>query len=842
MKKFARTVMFPLFTIILVVSVPVFLALYLSYQQALSAEIKAAMSYATGVQYRSDQAADQIDQAIRLMVTAQSPDPCSDSNIIIMRRIDLTSSYLQTVGHVAGDSFMCSSYGRNDPVPMGPADVEHTNGVKMRAHVTFPFAIGNTFMVIERDGYAAVVHTDHATDITTGVINISLALYSTETGMLLGSRGDIRPEWLTILGDQSSATTVRDDHIIAALRSERYRTASVAAIPVIHLHEVMYNNMVILLPIGFIAGLILVFMLLRLLQQRSVLQASDFNLRERIKELTLMHGTARLLMDKRLANRELFSEVVKLIPSAMQYPDLCQARIRHDGIEAATPGWRESPYLLTGNIATDDGERGKIEIIYTQQPPGTGMQTFQPEEHTLVDSVTEMLNSWLNRRRAEERVNLLAYFERVTGLPNRVTLENRIKEAIEAAGISGDTVALLLLNLTGFRDIVSTLGHHNGDVLLRHVAETLRGRLEKDDLLASMGGNQFVVLLSHLRDRGQVDKFLAGIMNTLDRPVQIAGIPIKLEVSIGIALYPEHGDSMELLMQRSEIALRAARNSNRNHLHYSTAIDDYQPERIALVGELPEAIDRDQLVLHYQPKIDLKTGKTMGVEALVRWQHPERGLIFPDKFIPLAEKTQIINALTRWVLVASLRQCRIWHDAGFDLKVSINLSTRNLLDTELCESIPDMAQAAGVPLDRLILEITESGIMADPEQCKRLLNGLHERGVMFSMDDFGIGQSSLSYIKDLPIYRLKIDKSFVIGFREPRNAAIVHAAIDMGHSLEMQVTAEGVEDEQTLKVLKAFGCDIGQGYFFSKPLPVDKLTSWLMESTWGCKPEDTGKS
>jgi EAL domain-containing protein (putative c-di-GMP-specific phosphodiesterase class I) len=291
-------------------------------------------------------------------------------------------------------------------------------------------------------------------------------------------------------------------------------------------------------------------------------------------------------------------------------------------------------------------------------------------------------------------------------------------------------------------------------------------------------------------------------------------------------------------MQRSEVALRVARSSHRNHLLYSAKIDDYQPERIALVGELPDAIERNQLLLHYQPKIDLNSGRIVGVEALVRWQHPQRGLVFPDKFIPMAERTQIINPLTRWVIQDALRQVRIWRDAGFDLGLSVNLSTRNLLDTALCESIPDMAGNAGVPLDRLTLEITESAIMGDPEQCKRLLDGLHARGVVFSMDDFGIGQSSLSYIKDLPIHKIKIDKSFVMGFKEPRNAAIVHAAIDMGHSLEMQVTAEGVEDEQTLKVLKAFGCDIGQGYFFSKPLPVDKMTGWFRESAWGYKPAD----
>jgi EAL domain-containing protein (putative c-di-GMP-specific phosphodiesterase class I) len=266
----------------------------------------------------------------------------------------------------------------------------------------------------------------------------------------------------------------------------------------------------------------------------------------------------------------------------------------------------------------------------------------------------------------------------------------------------------------------------------------------------------------------------------------------------------------------------------------TTEADRYRPQRVALLDELPAAIAQEQLTLHYQPKVDLRTGRTTEVEALVRWQHPEYGLISPDRFILLAESTQLIDTLTHWVLTRALRQWHDWTRWDLQLGLSVNLSARNLVDRTLRTKILELARSAGFPLELLTLEITESTIMADPVRAKRLMNELHDLGIGFTMEDFGTGQASPTYLKDLPISRMKIDKSFVMNFGNVRNAGIVREAIELAHSLDMQITAEGVEDEATSAALQELGCDLAQGYLFSKPLPEDGLLAWLRESRWGC--------
>lgn len=279
---------------------------------------------------------------------------------------------------------------------------------------------------------------------------------------------------------------------------------------------------------------------------------------------------------------------------------------------------------------------------------------------------------------------------------------------------------------------------------------------------------------------------------------------------------------------------RAARKSRQKRNDVDGDIDRLQPERVALLAELADAFEHDHLVLHYQPKVDLRSGRTVEVEALVRWQHPDYGLIYPDRFVPLAESgQQLIDTLTHWVLTCALRHWHGWKQRGIQPGLSINLSTRNLLDRSLRTKILELARAAGFPLDQLTLEISEGTVMGDPERAKRVMTDLHDYGIQFTMEDYGTGQRAPSYLKDLPISRMKIDKSFVMDFATPRNATVVREAIELAHQLGMQITAEGIEDEATRAELQRLGCELGQGYLFARPLPEDELLEWFRTSAWG---------
>jgi len=444
-----------------------------------------------------------------------------------------------------------------------------------------------------------------------------------------------------------------------------------------------------------------------------------------------------------------------------------------------------------------------------------------------------MMEDITARKEAEGRVRHLAYYDALTALPNRASLQARLAEAVGEAKSRNGPLALLLMNLHNFRDINDTLGHVNGDALLRQVAASLSEALWESDLVASLGGDEYAILLARLASRNDIDLVLGKISDALERPFTVAGIPVNVDASLGIALFPEHGDNPELLWQHADVALRAAREKHLSYLFYGRSLDHYDPQKLALLGGLAAAIGRNELVLHYQPKIDLATESTVGVEALVRWQHPVHGLVAPDQFVPLAERTQLINPLTTWVLASALRQGRTWHESGLTLELSVNLSARNLHNPTLGGEILDLARGFGFPLERLTTEVTETAIMADPALAKAVLTELEQAGIRLSIDDFGIGQSSLSYIKDLPVSRMKIDKSFVMSMGEARNAAIVRSAIELAHNLGFQVTAEGVENEQACRELRNLGCDFAQGYYFARPMPAQQFDAWLKESRWG---------
>ncbi|HZR45913.1 MAG TPA: GGDEF domain-containing phosphodiesterase, partial [Candidatus Manganitrophaceae bacterium] len=314
----------------------------------------------------------------------------------------------------------------------------------------------------------------------------------------------------------------------------------------------------------------------------------------------------------------------------------------------------------------------------------------------------------------------------------------------------------------------------------------------------------------------------------------IEGIPIAVETSIGIALYPDQGTDPDTLIQRADVAMYAAKSSGSGHLLYVPELDRFNPQRLALMAELRQAIEQDQLLLHYQPKIRLNDRKVFGVEALVRWRHPQRGTILPDQFIGPAEQTGLIHPLTRWVIQTAIGQCTALQEEGFAITVSANLSARNLLDPKLPETMAALLRSGGVGPEQIEFEITESVIMADPARAQETLVRLHEMGIRSSIDDFGIGYSSLSYLQNLPVDQIKVDKSFVMHMTKNKgDAKIVHSTIELAHNLGLEVVAEGVETEEILDWLTEMGCDAAQGYFISKPLPPEDLTRWIQESSWG---------
>jgi diguanylate cyclase (GGDEF)-like protein/PAS domain S-box-containing protein len=434
------------------------------------------------------------------------------------------------------------------------------------------------------------------------------------------------------------------------------------------------------------------------------------------------------------------------------------------------------------------------------------------------------------RRQAQRQIEYLAFHEPVTRLPNRTAMRGTLADAITRAAADREELSLLLVNVNDFRDINDTLGHRNGDLLLEHVAKRLTGAAGGPGHVASLGGDEFAVLLTTASD---CERALGAVHDCLHSPIELAGLPIKLDAAIGIAVYPRDGATTDVLWQHADVALRTAKERHESPLYYRAGIDHYDPARLALIGELRAGIADDELVLYYEPKLDLRSGRTVGVEALVRWQHPRRGLIGPGTFIPLAERTGLINPLTTWVVGTAMQQAMALCRAGIPLDISVNLSARNLHEPGFCAALLSSVGATGFPLSRLTLEVTETAIMADPARAKAALSAFHAAGIHLAMDDFGVGHSSLAYLKDLPITKMKIDKSFVMEFTQPRNAAIVRAAIDLARNLGLGVTAEGVEDEATYRALRTLGCDLAQGRLFSCPLAPNSLMAWLRESPWG---------
>jgi diguanylate cyclase (GGDEF)-like protein len=448
--------------------------------------------------------------------------------------------------------------------------------------------------------------------------------------------------------------------------------------------------------------------------------------------------------------------------------------------------------------------------------------------HKLEDEIVE-------RKRAEEKISHQAYYDTLTDLPNRTLFRDRLQQAISTAEREGKPLAVIILDLDHFKEINDTLGHPRGDIILKQVGLRLGELLRESDTLAYFAGDAFSVLLwgANLEGAAQMAR---KILKALEEPFTVEGLSLSIDASLGIALYPDHGVSTDSLIQRAEIAMYVVKETNSGFFVYTSEADGHSPRRLGLMGQLRHAIEQDEMVLHYQPKLDLKTKRTTEMEALVRWQHPEFGLIPPDQFIVPAEKTGLIKPLTQWILGKVLRECHNCHQAGMEISAAVNLSRRNLHDPELPDQVAHALENCDIPPGRLVLEITESAIMANPARAMEILTRLSDMGVRLSIDDFGTGYSSLASLRKLPVNEIKIDRSFVKDMAvNEDDAMIVRLTIELAHNLSLKVVAEGVEDQLTLDRLAALGCDSAQGYYICRPLPVEGLKRWLKDSPWGLR-------
>jgi diguanylate cyclase (GGDEF)-like protein len=431
------------------------------------------------------------------------------------------------------------------------------------------------------------------------------------------------------------------------------------------------------------------------------------------------------------------------------------------------------------------------------------------------------------RQQAAEN-DRLARYDQLTGLPNRTLFIEGIEDAVRRSKRGADAVGVLLIDLDRFTEINNTLGTANGDHVLCEVARRLRGSVRDDALVARLAGDGYAVLVHGTQGVPDALSAAAAIQASCDSAIVLDDVEVRVEASIGIAVMGEHADIPNVLLQRADAALAHARSHHSGIEVYSPECDHFDATRLKLLTEVSGALERGEFVLQYQPQIELQSGRITGVEALVRWHHPEHGVLAPPEFIALIEQTALIRPLTLALIDQALGQLVIWRGLGIDIQMSVNLSARNLLDTELPQRVAEILDRHQMPPDRLIVEVTESAAMTDPHRAVAVLAALRATGIGVSVDDFGTGNASIEYLAQLPATELKIDRSFITEILEDHRAqAIVRSTIDLARNLGLTVVAEGIETEAVLSHLVGLGCDTGQGYLISRPQPADALTASL---------------
>jgi diguanylate cyclase (GGDEF)-like protein len=418
----------------------------------------------------------------------------------------------------------------------------------------------------------------------------------------------------------------------------------------------------------------------------------------------------------------------------------------------------------------------------------------------------------------------------LTGLANRTLLAERAEQGVREADRRDSLLGLLLIDLDKFKEVNDTLGHHAGDLLLRQIANRLTAASRAVDAVARLGGDEFAVLLPMIDSVEQATAVAARIHEALCVPVDIDGVRLEVGASIGVAVYPVDSTGAEQLLQHADVAMYAAKRGQSGCTVYTVDLDDHSRDQLTMVSELRHAIEHDELILHYQPKANARTGVVCGTEALVRWRHPARGLLGPLEFIPVAESHALIQPLTRWVLDIALAQCRRWLTAGEELPVAVNIGADCLQNEAFPAMVAELLGRYAIPPHMLTLELTESAMITNPARAAAVMRDLGERGVRLSIDDFGTGYSSISLLHNLPVHEMKLDRVFVTQMCSGTgNSAIIRALLDLGHGFDLQVVAEGIEDGDTWTQLDSLGCDVIQGFFLGRPMPAAEFEPWLLQ-------------
>jgi len=506
----------------------------------------------------------------------------------------------------------------------------------------------------------------------------------------------------------------------------------------------------------------------------------------------------------------------------VELPIPCLAATHAEDRPLVTEAWREAlagrEREVESRVSRRDGETVWFRRVFYPYRDAAGRVV---RIDGLMEDVTES-------RRMVAQLQQMATTDSLTGLTNRALLNDRIGQALKTAQRYSDReVVLMLLDLNHFKEINDTLGHDAGDAVLCEVARRLRRVVRKMDTLARLGGDEFAILLPWERDgRAAACKVAENILAAFAGPVDYEGSQLYVSTGIGIALYPEHGDDVATLLKCADVAMYGTKNREVHYAFYDAEQDGNARERLQLSADLRFANERGELVLVYQAKVDMRSTTVIGAEALMRWQHPERGMLPPADFIPLAERSGLIVPLTDWAIETAARQCRAWSDAGLDLSVAVNVPGRALQDRGLAQRVADILERSGLPGRHLELEITEDVLMSDMDNVTLLLGELAQLGVSVAIDDFGTGYSSLAYLRRLPLQTLKIDRSFVMGMDRDDNAAvIVRAIVDLAHNLGLRVVAEGIESGAVWERLDELRCDEGQGFWIGRPVPPDELAA-----------------
>jgi diguanylate cyclase (GGDEF)-like protein len=480
--------------------------------------------------------------------------------------------------------------------------------------------------------------------------------------------------------------------------------------------------------------------------------------------------------------------------------------------------------LFSVLVATTFQEIGILSIFVFIAPLAFARQMFT-RTHSLQEATNE-----LAAKQAENEHQAL--HDSLTGLPNRMLFQQRLAAAIDDARERDGRIAVMLMDLDHFKEVNDTLGHHFGDQLLKEIGPRLSTVLRDGDMMARLGGDEFGVLLPDLPEDEVAFSIARRLLEELQEPVSVEGLALDVSGSLGIAIFPTQSRDAESLLRRADVAMYAAKEAGGGYEVYTPEMDQHNPSRLTLVSQVRPAIERGEFEMYYQPKVRLSDGRVAGAEALIRWNHPERGMVSPDEFIPLVEKTVLLSPLTTYVMEHVMRQWRVWADEGTAIPIAINLSPRSLLDRQLPDQVAALLERFAMPPAYLRLELTESFLMADSGRSNAVLHELARTGLSLSIDDFGTGYSSLSHLKALPIDEIKVDRSFVMDMNEDGNDyMIVRATVDLGKNLGLRVVAEGVEDRETFDRLGDFGCDEAQGYYISRPMPLDEFGRWLSVRT-----------